>query len=314
MITIDHTNECFDHNRSREYLLLRKDLDISSIRAFTARSSMPTASPAAAFGAGHQSGRRQPADQAAGGGARLPAVRAPGPQARPGAGGRAAARPGAPPAGAERRGGRRCARPRSRARSRLAGLYDIIAQRRAAHPAAASPGPAARARQPACEDANIVRGERCGKRGVDLALTTETDRGRHGEMLRTDRLVVGSACRVGSPSARSAAGVAGRTDLRVPAGRHRGAGGRLRRDWRAVCAGEQARAWSMPRSRRPGGGAAAALLGAAALEVFERQAAARGAPARAMPESSRITLRTARAWKRRLPRAISPSACPRELR
>src|SRR6185503_17156027 len=39
-----------------------------------------------------------------------------------------------------------------------------------------------------CEDSSIVRNAlRSG--GVDLALTTETDCGRHGETLRTDRLV-----------------------------------------------------------------------------------------------------------------------------
>ena len=69
-----------------------------------------------------------------------------------------------------------------------------------------------------CEDSNIVRSA-LRQGGVDLALTTETDCGRHGETLRTDRLVW-----VGVPGGeahlrRSAAGVAGRADLRVPARR-----------------------------------------------------------------------------------------------
>src|SRR4051794_24404484 len=84
-----------------------------------------------------------------------------------------------------------------------------------------------------CEDSHVVLGElRTG--GVDLALTTETDCGRHGETLRTDRLVW-----VGVPG--------GEAHLRDPLPVSLGAPtcvfrpvavealGRLRRDWRAVC-------------------------------------------------------------------------------
>src|ERR671912_642001 len=84
-----------------------------------------------------------------------------------------------------------------------------------------------------CEDSSVVRNElRSG--GVDLALTTETDCGRHGETLRTDRLVwVGV--------------LGGEAHLRDPLPVSLGAPtcvfrpvavealGRLRRDWRAVC-------------------------------------------------------------------------------
>ena len=68
-----------------------------------------------------------------------------------------------------------------------------------------------------CEDSKVVR-QQLRSGGVDLALTTETECGRHGETLRTDRLVW-----VGVPGGDahlqgSAAGVARRADLRVPAG------------------------------------------------------------------------------------------------
>ena len=84
-----------------------------------------------------------------------------------------------------------------------------------------------------CEDSSVVRNElRAG--GVDLALTTETDCGRHGETLRTDRLVW-----VGVPG--------GDAHLKDPLPVSLGAStcvfrpvaiealGRARRDWRAVC-------------------------------------------------------------------------------
>ncbi|UYN94245.1 MAG: LysR family transcriptional regulator [Enhydrobacter sp.] len=84
-----------------------------------------------------------------------------------------------------------------------------------------------------CEDTKIVRAQlRSG--GVDLALTTETGCGRHGETLRTDRLVwVG--------------GAGGDAHLKDPLPVSLGAPtcvfrpvavealGRVRRDWRAVC-------------------------------------------------------------------------------
>lgn len=84
-----------------------------------------------------------------------------------------------------------------------------------------------------CEDSKVVRAAlRSG--GVDLALTTETECGRHGETLRTDRLVwVGAA--------------GGDAHLKDPLPVSLGAPtctfrpvavealGRARRDWRAVC-------------------------------------------------------------------------------
>lgn len=84
-----------------------------------------------------------------------------------------------------------------------------------------------------CEDSRVVR-EALRSGGVDLALTTETECGRHGETLRTDRLVW-----VGVPG--------GDAHLRDPLPVSLGAPtcvfrpvavealGRLRRDWRAVC-------------------------------------------------------------------------------
>ena len=84
-----------------------------------------------------------------------------------------------------------------------------------------------------CEDSKIVR-EALTSGGVDLALTTETDCGRHGETLRTDRLVwVG--------------GSGGDAHLKDPLPVSLGAPscvfrpvaiealGKARRDWRAVC-------------------------------------------------------------------------------
>ncbi len=84
-----------------------------------------------------------------------------------------------------------------------------------------------------CEDSRVVRKQlRAG--GVDLALTTEIDCGRHGETLRTDRLVW-----VGTPG--------GDAHLRDPLPVSLGAAtcvfrpvavealGKARRDWRAVC-------------------------------------------------------------------------------
>ena len=84
-----------------------------------------------------------------------------------------------------------------------------------------------------CEDSKVVR-ERLRSGGVDLALTTETECGRHGETLRTDRLVW-----VGVPG--------GNAHLKDPLPVSLGAPtcvfrpvaiealGKARRDWRAVC-------------------------------------------------------------------------------
>ncbi|MFI5003192.1 MAG: LysR family transcriptional regulator [Reyranellales bacterium] len=84
-----------------------------------------------------------------------------------------------------------------------------------------------------CEDSKVVR-EALRSGGVDLALTTETECGRHGETLRTDRLVwVGAA--------------GGDAHLKDPLPVSLGAPtcvfrpvaiealGKARRDWRAVC-------------------------------------------------------------------------------
>jgi len=84
-----------------------------------------------------------------------------------------------------------------------------------------------------CEDSKVVR-EQLRSGGVDLALTTETECGRHGETLRTDRLVW-----VGVPG--------GDAHLKDPLPVSLGAPscvfrpvaiealGKVRRDWRAVC-------------------------------------------------------------------------------
>ncbi len=84
-----------------------------------------------------------------------------------------------------------------------------------------------------CEDSKIVR-RQLASGVVDLALTTETECGRHGETLRTDRLVW-----VGVPG--------GEAHLKTPLPVSLGAPtcvfrplaiealGRVRRDWRAVC-------------------------------------------------------------------------------
>jgi DNA-binding transcriptional LysR family regulator len=84
-----------------------------------------------------------------------------------------------------------------------------------------------------CEDSKVVR-DALRSGGVDLALTTETDCGRHGETLRTDRLVW-----VGVPG--------GDAHLKDPLPVSLGAPtcvfrpvaiealGKARRDWRAVC-------------------------------------------------------------------------------
>ncbi len=84
-----------------------------------------------------------------------------------------------------------------------------------------------------CEDSRIVLKQlRSG--GVDLALTTETDCGRHGETLRTDRLVW-----VGAPSGDAYAKDPLPVSLGAPSCTFRPVAiealGKVRRDWRAVC-------------------------------------------------------------------------------
>src|SRR5215831_9792900 len=128
-----------------------------------------------------------------------------------------------------------------------------------------------------CEDSKVVR-EALRSGGVDVALTTEIDCGRHGETLRTDRLVW-----VGVPGGDahlkdSVAGVARRADVRVPSRRGRGAGQSAPRLARGV-RGESHGAGL----RRDRGGACgravAALLGARALRGAGPRSAAAG-PAR----------------------------------
>ncbi len=114
-----------------------------------------------------------------------------------------------------------------------------------------------------CEDSNIVRSQLKSGR-VDLALTTETDCGRHGETLRTDRLVwvgvPGGEAHLRDPLPVSF----GRADLRVPSGGCRGLGPRAARLARGL-RGQPARARPCRHRGRACGGAAAAFLGAAAF-------------------------------------------------
>ena len=153
-----------------------------------------------------------------------------------------------------------------------------------------------------CEDSKVVR-EQLKSGGVDLALTTETECGRHGETLRTDRLVW-----VGVPG--------GDAHLKDPLPVSLGAPtcvfrpvaiealGKARRDWRAVC--EVSRMEPVHAAHRGGarGGAAAALLGAGAL----RDPGPRGAPAGAarVPHQPLCA-----SGPRAPPHAISPTMCGR---
>ena len=183
------------------------------------------------------------------------------PPAGAGAGRRAAARPGAASGGAERRAAvEHAARPRSRARCGFGVPYDIIGSfvpailRRFA-----KAQPRVRVSL-VCEDSKVVR-QQLRSGGVDLALTTETDCGRHGETLRTDRLVW-----VGVPGGDAHLKDPLPVSLGAPTcvfrpGGDRGAGqgaARLARGLR----GEPARAGACRDRGGAGGGAAAALLGA----------------------------------------------------
>src|SRR5471032_1080092 len=84
-----------------------------------------------------------------------------------------------------------------------------------------------------CEDSRVVR-EQLRSGGVDLALTTETECGRHGETLRTDRLVW-----VGAPGGDAYAKNPLPVSLGAPSCTFRPVAiealGKVRRDWRAVC-------------------------------------------------------------------------------
>ena len=131
-----------------------------------------------------------------------------------------------------------------------------------------------------------VRGFQDRARGVEasvasISLTTETECGRHGETLRTDRLVwVGATG--GDAHLKDPLPVSLGADLRLPSVAIE-ALGKARRDWRAVC-GEPARAGlCVPEA----GLAVAPLLRSGARTL--RNPWARGSPAGA-PEF-RINLR-----------------------
>lgn len=84
-----------------------------------------------------------------------------------------------------------------------------------------------------CEDSRVVR-EQLMSGGVDLALTTETDCGRHGETLRTDRLVwVGASGGDAHLKDPLPVSLGAPTCLFRPVAIE--ALGAARRDWRAVC-------------------------------------------------------------------------------
>ena len=84
-----------------------------------------------------------------------------------------------------------------------------------------------------CEDSKVVR-DKLKSGGVDLAITTETECGRHGETLRTDRLVW-----VGVPGGDAHTRDPLPVSLGAPTCVFRPVAvealGRARRDWRAVC-------------------------------------------------------------------------------
>lgn len=84
-----------------------------------------------------------------------------------------------------------------------------------------------------CEDSTVVR-EQLRSGGVDLAMTTETECGRHGETLRTDRLVW-----VGAPGGDAHHKNPLPVSLGAPTCVFRPVAvealGKARRDWRAVC-------------------------------------------------------------------------------
>jgi DNA-binding transcriptional LysR family regulator len=84
-----------------------------------------------------------------------------------------------------------------------------------------------------CEDSRVVR-EQLKSGGVDLALTTESECGRHGETLRTDRLVW-----VGMPGGDAHTRDPLPVSLGAPTCVFRPVAvealGKARRDWRAVC-------------------------------------------------------------------------------
>lgn len=159
-----------------------------------------------------------------------------------------------------------------------------------------------------CEDSSVVR-EQLKSGGVDLALTTESECGRHGETLRTDRLVW-----VGVPG--------GDAHLKDPLPVSLGAPtcvfrpvavealGKARRDWRAVC--EVSRMEPVYAAIEAGlaRGAAVALLGARTLRDLRGQGRPRGAPAVA----AGVPHQPLRPARPRPGRARPRRPCARELR
>ena len=84
-----------------------------------------------------------------------------------------------------------------------------------------------------CEDSRVIR-EELKSGGVDLAMTTETECGRHGETLRTDRLVwVGAADGDAHLKDPLPVSLGAPTCVFRPVAVE--ALGKARRDWRAVC-------------------------------------------------------------------------------
>ena len=148
----------------------------------------------------------------------------------------------------------------------------------------------------------VVR-EQLRSGGVDLALTTETECGRHGETLRTDRLVW-----VGVPG--------GDAHLKDPLPVSLGAPtcvfrpvaiealGKARRDWRAVC--EVSRLEPV-HAAIEAGLAVAPLLRSSVPGALRDLGAARRA-CRRCPSSASISMRRRASAP---PRAISPTMCGR---
>jgi DNA-binding transcriptional LysR family regulator len=154
-----------------------------------------------------------------------------------------------------------------------------------------------------CEDSKVVR-QQLRSGGVDLALTTETECGRHGETLRTDRLVW-----VGMPG--------GDAHLKDPLPVSLGAPtcvfrpvaiealGKVRRDWRAVCEVSRLEPVHAAIEAGLGRGAAAALLGAGALR--------NPGPPRAPAGAAGIPHQPLSAAGRRARGARSRRSCPGEF-
>ena len=159
-----------------------------------------------------------------------------------------------------------------------------------------------------CEDSRVVR-EQLRSGGVDLALTTETECGRHGETLRTDRLVW-----VGVPG--------GDAHLKDPLPVSLGAPtcvfrpvavealGKARRDWRAVC---EVSRMEPVYAVLEAGLAVAPLLRSSVPERFEIFEGKGGREAR-LPAAAGIPHQSLRPAGPEPRRARSRRPCPRQLR